>query len=1202
MTDRTKNSKHWIQAVLALMVGLATGGAGASALLPLGDLNGRAAKGEHGEMVGYLGGVVYAFSDGVHGEELWVSDGTELGTHLLADIAPGVGSGSAPDDFTTCYLYVYFTADDGASGRELWRTDGTTEGTELVADLEPADGVGGEPDHLVCSGSDLYFSASSPATGRELWLVDSKTKELTFVADMAPGPEDAFITETAVLGGRLWFAVRDGGESGYADSLWNYSKYDGFPVKVTSTEYGAPEKIHDLTSGNGEIWFSAKTDETGYELWRASTIYSPDTTGVEFELSPGSDNSSPDSIVAVGAHVYFSAKHPNYGRELFIYSGGEVGLVADIAPGTESSDPARVTVMYNKILFTAEAPGTGQEVYSTPMGGIGATKLAEIGPGEEQSLITGITSAGPVAYFTARDADSGWEPWRTDGTVQGTYRLADIEPGSDYSLSSSFACPFYGSGEIFFLADREDTGRELWYSDGTTEGTRLVVDANPSTYGSNAYDSIVLHDQVLFVARGTGIGQELFVTDGTVAGTKLLKDINPGTYGSFPRQLTRVGDVVFLMASDGVHGTELWRTDGTTAGTWMVKDIGPVDTFPDWFRSAGDLLIFSADDGINGRELWVSDGTSEGTHLLYGGGVEALDGNPVYMVEHDGLVYGTIESPLGGRVIFRTDGTYEGTGTVGDPASGFMWDTIGRLAPLPNGLLAFVESPFGREPHLLAYDGSSIQLLANIGFGAATSGTDSVVSCGDYACFTATAPDSGKEVWCTDGTQAGTQLMADIMPGIDGSDPDELTCDGTYVWFTADNGVHGVELYRTAGTPETTHFIADIAPGAESGDPRSLFAGSAGLYYSAYRPDVGREVFVTAGEDAVTLVAADLLEGPAGGSQADLSSFFTLAFAELNGDLFFSGSTATGGAEPHMLCQACALGGACLADGEPDSENPCRACDEENPTEWAETGNDSACDDGMACTFDFCNGTQGCFYGINDEIAACQLSLFSVTPGVVEPGAPKLFLLEGQGFTEQTTVVWPEAAIVTVDFVDANTLLAQIVTPEEAGQYDVGVYTDEVEGGWYAYLTNVVEVAGEPGCKGVACLDGCTDDSACVDFDPCTDDVCLGGECLHELSGQCCADAASCGVCEIAGDLSGDGSVSIVDGQCAILTALWMTTGKPGLPPSCLNAPVLAADLDCDNEVNVGDLILIIQMVLENPLSPAVDADQDGCHDSCQQL
>jgi ELWxxDGT repeat protein len=42
---------------------------------------------------------------------------------------------------------LYFIADDGVSGEELWKTDGTDAGTVLVKDINPGAGGSG-PDRL----------------------------------------------------------------------------------------------------------------------------------------------------------------------------------------------------------------------------------------------------------------------------------------------------------------------------------------------------------------------------------------------------------------------------------------------------------------------------------------------------------------------------------------------------------------------------------------------------------------------------------------------------------------------------------------------------------------------------------------------------------------------------------------------------------------------------------------------------------------------------------------------------------------------------------------------------------------------------------------------------------------------------------------------------------------------------------------------
>ena len=65
---------------------------------------------------------------------------------------------------------VFFSATDGVHGWELWQSDGTPGGTRLVKDLRPGP-FGSLPLHLVASGPNLYFSADDEAAGREPWAL-----------------------------------------------------------------------------------------------------------------------------------------------------------------------------------------------------------------------------------------------------------------------------------------------------------------------------------------------------------------------------------------------------------------------------------------------------------------------------------------------------------------------------------------------------------------------------------------------------------------------------------------------------------------------------------------------------------------------------------------------------------------------------------------------------------------------------------------------------------------------------------------------------------------------------------------------------------------------------------------------------------------------------------------------------------------------
>ena len=72
----------------------------------------------------------FVANDGVHGFELWKTDGTTAGTALVKDIYPGLQS-SSPHYFVNLNGMLLFSADSG-SGRKLWKSDGTATGTTLV--------------------------------------------------------------------------------------------------------------------------------------------------------------------------------------------------------------------------------------------------------------------------------------------------------------------------------------------------------------------------------------------------------------------------------------------------------------------------------------------------------------------------------------------------------------------------------------------------------------------------------------------------------------------------------------------------------------------------------------------------------------------------------------------------------------------------------------------------------------------------------------------------------------------------------------------------------------------------------------------------------------------------------------------------------------------------------------------------------------
>lgn len=113
------------------------------------------------------GKLFFSAYDTLHGRELWVTDGTAAGTHLVEDINPG--NANSVNFYFQYYAYdfksiLFFQADNGVTGTALWRSDGTKAGTWLVADLY-IDNQQHTLTNFAATDSVLFFTAD----GQTIW-------------------------------------------------------------------------------------------------------------------------------------------------------------------------------------------------------------------------------------------------------------------------------------------------------------------------------------------------------------------------------------------------------------------------------------------------------------------------------------------------------------------------------------------------------------------------------------------------------------------------------------------------------------------------------------------------------------------------------------------------------------------------------------------------------------------------------------------------------------------------------------------------------------------------------------------------------------------------------------------------------------------------------------------------------------------------
>jgi ELWxxDGT repeat protein len=107
-------------------------------------------------------------------------------------------------------------------------------------------------------------------------------------------------------------------------------------------------------------------------------------------------------------------------------------------------------------------------------------------------------------------------------------------------------------------------------------------------------------------------GRELWVSDGTQAGTRLVIDLDQGPGdGVLAGTLASLGatGLVGFAGHDGGDGLQLWASDGSAPGTLQLGRLGAVAgagaATLHSLRLVGTKLFFVADDGVLGEELWV---------------------------------------------------------------------------------------------------------------------------------------------------------------------------------------------------------------------------------------------------------------------------------------------------------------------------------------------------------------------------------------------------------------------------------------------------------------------------------------------------------------------------------------------------------------------------------------------------------------------
>ena len=177
-------------------------------------------------------------------------------------------------------------------------------------------------------------------------------------------------------------------------------------------------------------------------------------------------------------------------------------------------------------------------------------------------------SVGDDVYFAGTATGKGIELFRSDGTVAGTKLVKDIYPGAKSSMPG-YETTFYPVGAKTFFYARSATGIQLWVTDGTSAGTINLATANIRYF--NSAHGAAFNGEFYFTSTSRATGVELWKTDGTVAGTVFVQDflttadVNGKGDSSYPRDLRVVDGTLYVLARSASSKESLFAsTDGAT--------------------------------------------------------------------------------------------------------------------------------------------------------------------------------------------------------------------------------------------------------------------------------------------------------------------------------------------------------------------------------------------------------------------------------------------------------------------------------------------------------------------------------------------------------------------------------------------------------------------------------------------------------------
>ena len=558
-------------------------------------------------------GQCYSIDQGSWCGELWTSDGTKAGTHLVADIIPGPFPGAPESIFAWNgkAFFAAFAADLDLKFRYIYVSDGTAAGTRPLTKAAAISRGSFAP--FIGAGKYVYFAGSQ----LQWWRTEGTPESTVMVRDLAGLQDPAFVASLIASPTTILFLVSRAASTTTAE-LWSYDGTQSAKLRdlasanfnllgyvpainrfyYATIEPGDHEQTLYATDGTSAGHAIRKLpmitailrfvpgehlshflayDGRTFQLWQTDGT-AAGTHPSHNESQIGGIGSDPASLTTVSNRLYFFANAGDGVKSLFVTDGSAAPLrvsppvtcgfscppleVRDgalyVNQGQNSVKVENSTASLISQTFGVDYPMTlpihfGDADYLIAAGSAGAELHRRDAAGNH--LIASAASLASTVKMLETPTHLFFGDnnslWSSDGTTAGTQRLIT---GDVDQLGAT--------ADGVYFAHSDSGNRQVWFSDGTAGGTRPITAASELSVPLNAIPLATWHNMFFFIdARSERIWRTQSAGQGTIE--------LPIPSADFIAAVD-LGDRLALIWYDRIKDIcAIWMTDGTPAATTL---------------------------------------------------------------------------------------------------------------------------------------------------------------------------------------------------------------------------------------------------------------------------------------------------------------------------------------------------------------------------------------------------------------------------------------------------------------------------------------------------------------------------------------------------------------------------------------------------------------------------------------------------------